>query len=166
MNPRNAAEIALGVAGVWLIVSRLPELAVSIAFFPSEQDGLLRWLGVVHFGLVVVCGLGLVLLRHRLASWLVPMQQADLTGSATGLQAAAFSVVGLLLLAQGLADSLARLLSHLFRLPETFVWPLALPLAQIAVGLAVFLGARGLVSIWQSLRTAGRPNGDRERGAA
>ena len=167
MNPRNAAEVALGVADIWLIVSRLPDLGVSLAFSPAEPDGLLRWLGVVHFSLVVLCGLGLVLLRRRLASWLVPTQQAQLNGSVPGLQAAAFSVVGLLVLVKGLADFAARLgyrslVANWDRSVEQF----ALPLAQIAVGLSVFLGAKGLVGIWQSLRTAGRPNGDRDRGAA
>lgn len=166
MNPRTAAEIALGVAGVWLILSRLPELGVSFAFSPAEPDRLLRWVGIVHFGLVAVCGLSLVLLRRPLASWLVPMTEPGFTGSVSGLQAAAFSVVGLLLLAEGLADFLARLAWRSLSLDGTpSIEQFALPLAQIAVGLAVFLGARGLVRIWQSLRTAGRPNGDRERGA-
>ena len=166
MSPRNAAEIALGVAGVWLIVSRSPDLGVSLAYSVIESDGSVPWFVLVHVGLVIMFGLGLVLLRHRIAAWLVPISQPDLSGSVAGLQAAAFSVVGVFLLAQGLAGSLARALGDLFRLPDLSVQPLALPLAQIVVGLAVFLGARSLVNIWQSLRTAGRPNGDGDAGSA
>ncbi len=68
MNPRNAAEIALGVAGVWLIVSRIPDLGVSLAFLPREADGSLPWFVIVHVGLVIVCGIGLLLSRPRIAS--------------------------------------------------------------------------------------------------
>ncbi len=162
MNARNAAEIAFGVAGMWLIVSRIPDMGVSVVFSPDEPGGLLRWLGVVHFAVVFVCGLGLVLLRRRLASWLVPAQPAELNGSVAGLQAAAFSVVGLLLLAEGLADFLARLgYRSLLANWDPSIEQFALPLAQIVIGLGVFLGARTLVRI-----AAGRPNGDRERGAA
>ena len=166
MNSRNAAEIALGVAGVWLIVSRIPELGVSLVYSALEPDGSVPWFPLVHVGLVIVCGLGLLLLRHRIASWLVPTPQPDFSGSVAGLQAAAFSVVGLFLLAQGLADLLARLTRSIADSGNASLDRLGGPLAQIAVGLALFLGARGLATIWQSLRTAGRQSGDRGAGAA
>jgi hypothetical protein len=166
MNPRNAAEIALGVAGVWLIVSRMPELGLGLVFTPRQPDGSLSWIVLVLVGLVILCGLGLVLLRHRIASWLVPMPQPDLTGSVAGMQAVAFSVVGVFLLADGLAGLLAQLTMLVSDAWGSSVERLAAPLAQVAVGLALFLGARRLATIWQSLRTAGRPNGDRDGGAA
>jgi hypothetical protein len=166
MNPRSAAEIAFGVAGVWLIVSRIPDFGVSLAFSLAGPDGLLRWLGVVHVGLVAVCGLGLVLLRRRLASWLVPMAQPDLTGPIAGFQAAAFSVIGLLLVARGLSDFLARLAVSVSGAWRPSFEEFVRPLAQIAVGLGLFLGARGFVTIWQSLRVAGRPRGETDDGVA
>jgi hypothetical protein len=162
MNPRSAAAIALGVAGIWLIVSRIPEIALTLVFSPAEPDGILRWLGPIQFGVVAGCGLALVLLRHRLASWLVPTAQPDLTGSAPELQAAAFSVVGLLLLARGFADGVAQLAMSVANAERASFAQLASPLVQIAVGLALFIGARNLVTVWQSLRTAGqsRSGGD------
>jgi hypothetical protein len=166
MNPRNAAEIALGVAGVWLIVSRIPELGVSLVYPIAEPEGSLPWFVVVHVGLVIVCGLGLLLLRHRIASWLVPTSQPDLSGSVAGFQAAAFSVLGLFLLAQGLADILAQLTISVSGSQGSSFDRFAGPIAQTAVGLALFLGARGVATIWQSLRTAGRPSGGGDAGAA
>jgi hypothetical protein len=165
MNPRNAAEIALGVAGLWLIVSQIPDLGVSLAFSPREPDGSLPWFVIVHVGLVIVCGIGLLLLRRRIASWLVPESQPDLGGSAAAFQAAAFSVVGVFLLAKGLADFLAQLT---LSVPEGGGWSfdrVARPLAQVTVGLGLFLGARGVAAMWQSLRTAGRASGDSDRDA-
>lgn len=162
MNPRNAAEIAIGVAGLWLIVSRIPDLGVSLAFSPREPDGSLPWFVVVHVGLVIVCGIGLLLLRRRIASWLVPESRPDLGGSVAGFQAAAFSVVGVFLLAEGLSDFLAQLT---LSAPEGGSWSfdrVARPLAQIAVGLGLFLGARGMATTWQFLRSAGRAAGKRD----
>ena len=162
MNPRNAAEIALGVAAVWLIVSRIPELVMSLAFLPAGPDGLFRWIGVVHAGLVVLCGLGLAHLRRRIASWLVPVAQPDLTGPIAGFQSAAFSVIGVILVADGLSDLFHQLAISTLNVGR----PSAGPLARIAVGLALFVGARGIVAIWQSLRTAGLPSRDRDDGGA
>ena len=166
MNSRNAAEIALGVAGVWLIASRLPELGLSLVFTPRQPDGSLSWILILSVGLVVLCGLGLVLLRHRIASWLVPMPQADLKVSAPGLQAAAFSVIGVFLLAQGLTGFLAQLTISVADVWDSSLERFAAPLAQVAIGLALFLGARRLATVWQSLRSAGLPSGDKDGGAA
>jgi hypothetical protein len=166
MNPRNAAEIALGVAGVWLIVSRLPELGVSLVASIKNPNGSVPWFVLVHLGVMIGCGLGLVFLRHRIAAWLVPMPEPDLKESVAGLQAAAFSVVGLFLLAQGLAEFLARLTVSASDPGVSSAERFAGPLAQTLVGLALFLGTRGLVGIWQSLRTAGLSSRDRGAGAA
>ena len=166
MNSRHAAEIALGVAGVWLIVSRTPELGLGLVFSPRQPDGSLSWIAIVAVGLVILCGLGLVLLRHRIAAWLVPMPQPDLGGSAAGVQAVAFSVVGVFLLAHGLAGFLAHLAMLVSDTWGSSVERLAPPLAEIAVGLALFVGSRRLAAVWQSLRTAGPPSGDKDDGAA
>jgi hypothetical protein len=155
MNPRTAAEIALGVAGVWLIASRIPDIVLTSAFSPVDSGGLLRWLGPLQLAVVAACGVGLILLRRRLAAWLVPGSQPDLTGSIPGLQAAAFSVVGVVLLARGLSELLAQLALAASGPGRTVLPAFATPLAQIAVGLAVFFGARGLVAMWRS-RAAGQ----------
>jgi len=166
MNSRHAAEIALGVAGIWLIVSRTPELGLSLVFSPRQPDGSLSWIAIVAVGLVILCGLGLVLLRQRIAAWLVPMPQADLGGAAAGIQAVAFSVVGVFLLAHGLAGFLAHLAMLISEARNSSVERLAVPLAEIAVGLALFVGSRRLAAVWQSLRTLGLPGGDKGDGAA
>ena len=152
MNAREVAEAALGTAGIWLIVSRIPDFGLNIALWPVGPDGVLHWVGVIHFALWLGCGLALILLRRRIASWLVPSSPSELTAPVAGLQAAAFSVVGLVLLARGLADLLGRLaMSVTYPDRMTVEW-LAAALAEIAIGLAVFLGARGLVRLWHAVR--------------
>src|SRR3989442_11908605 len=104
MNTRKAAEIAFGVLGVWLIVASTPAIAglvISLSLPSADQSGSLRWLGFVQIGLFLLCGLGLMLLRRRLAAWLVPNVEAVLEGSTSGFQAAAYSVIGVLSFARG-----------------------------------------------------------------
>ena len=152
MNAREVAAAALGTAGIWLIVSRIPDFGVNLALWPLGPDGVVHWVGVIHFLLWFGCGLGLILLRRRMASWLVPSPQSELTAPVAGLQAAAFSVVGLVLLAHGVADLLGRLaMSVTYPDRMTLDW-LAAGLAEIMIGLAVFLGARGLVRLWHAIR--------------
>jgi hypothetical protein len=157
VSSRSAAEVALGIAGIWLMVSRIPEFGTNLALWPVGPDGTLHWVGVVHFTLVVACGLGLLLLRRSIAARLVPEQQPDLTDSVPALQAAAFSVIGVVLLARGLADVLGRLVMAVsYSGPISMSW-FAPGLAQVIVGLALFLGARGLVSVWHWVRRTARP---------
>ena len=152
MNAREVAEAALGTAGIWLIVSRIPDFGLNVALWPVGPDGVLHWVGVIHFMLWLGCGLALILFRRPVASWLVPASPSELTAPVAGLQAAAFSVVGLVLLAHGLADLLGRLaMSVTYPGRMTLEW-LAAALAEIAIGLAVFLGARGLVRLWHAIR--------------
>jgi hypothetical protein len=151
MSHRSGAEVALGIAGIWLMVSRIPELGLNLALWPVGPDGVLHWVGVIHFALVAVCGLGLLLLRRRVAAWLVPVPDPVVETPVAGLQAAAFSVVGVILLGYGLAELLGRLAVSLWspgHIP--FDW-LAISIAQIGVGLALFLGAGGLARLWRLL---------------
>jgi hypothetical protein len=167
MNSRHTAEIALGVAGVWLIASRMPELGLSVVFSLRDHDGSLNWIVAVSFGAVILFGLGLILLRHRIASWLVPIPEQELKGSAADLQAVAFSVMGVFLLVRGLADFLARLSVSLPGVWGSSSERFAAPLAQVAVGLALFVGSRRLAASWRSLRTGGFPSrGKDDDGAA
>jgi hypothetical protein len=96
--------------------------------------------------------LGLLLLRHSIAARLVPTEEPDLTGSVSGLQAAAFAVIGVVLVARGLADVLGRLVMAIsYSGPISVSW-FAPGVAQVIVGLTLFLGARGLVTVWHSIR--------------
>jgi hypothetical protein len=143
MNSREAAETALGVAGIWLIVSRIPDFGTSLVLWPVGPDGTLHWIGVIHFVLVAGSGLGLLLFRHRIASWLVA-QPAELSGSTVGVQAAAFSVVGV---------ALGRLAMALPSWSGVSLTWLAVAIAQTLVGLGLFYGAGRLAAFWQRRAT-------------
>jgi hypothetical protein len=134
------------------VVSRIPEFGTSLALWPVGPDGALHWVGVIDFTLVLVCGLGLFLLRRRIAARLAPAEPGQLTVSLPELQAAAFAVIGVVLLARGLADGLGQLtMALVYSGPISVSW-FAPAVAQTIVGLALFLGARGLVRVWHSIR--------------
>jgi hypothetical protein len=63
------------------------------------------------------------------------------------------------LLARGLSDLLAQLALSTSSDGRALSGGYATPLAQIVVGLALFLGARALAGMWQSLRPAERSSG-------
>ena len=167
MNMRKAAEVAFGVVGVWLIVGSIPAFVFTLTFPPADQSGQLRGMVFVQLGLVLLCGLGLVLLRRRLAAWLVPSGDAVLESSTSGLQAAAYSVIAVLSFTRGLRDLIAQLVLGGQALGEADAWrQFVPPVAQIVVGLALFFGARRLVLFWQALEPVPHENEPSERGAA
>jgi len=163
MNPRPAAEVAFGVAGLWLMVSRIPDFGLNLALWPVGPDGVLHWVGVIHFALIVVCGVGLLRFRRALAAWLVPVSEPGVTGPVAGLQAAAFAVVGVVLLTHGLAELLGRVAVSLLSPGHIPLDWLAIAIAQVLIGLLLFLGARGLAHIWRALRGV-RGRADTEAG--
>ena len=143
MTLRNATETALGLAGVWLIVSRLPDLLVSLVFAPDQALFVLA-----DVGLMAACGVGLMVYRRRLARWLAPADEPESTYSVAVLQTAAISVIGVLLAVSGLSTILAQFVVSV----ADWRWPLdtySRSLIKLAIGLALFLGARRLVTWWQ-----------------
>ena len=168
MNMRKAAEVAFGVVGVWLIVesiAAIPALVISLTLASEDLTDPLRWLGFVQIGALLLCGLGLLRLRRRLAAWLVPNEEAVLEGSTAGLQAAAYSVIAVLSLAHGVRELIAQLV--LTGTGGADTWRLYVsPVTQIVIGLVLFFGARGLVTIWQSSRPMAHEKEPSERGAA
>src|SRR3954469_6585076 len=163
MNPRSAAEVAFGVAGIWLMVSRIPDFGLNLALWPVGPDGVLHWVGVIHFSLIVVCGFGLLRFRRALAAWLVPTAEPEVAAPIAGLQATAFSIVGGVLLAHGVAELLGRLAVSLWSPGHIPLDWLSIAIAQVIVGLLLFLGARGLAHIWRALRGV-RGRADTEAG--
>ena len=165
MNSRHGAEIALGVAGVWLIASRLPEIVMTVVISLTQRNDGQRWMAMAAVGLTILCAAGLVLLRHRIAAWLVPTPQPVSGGTATGTQAIAFSVLAVFLVARGVTHFLGLAMSR----SDAGVWQierLATTVVEIAIGVALFVGSRRLAATWESLRTVGLRGGEpRDAGA-
>lgn len=162
MSPRTAAETALGVAGVYLLAGSLSQAVVSIdmGLHAQNPDALVRWVGAIAACLHAVLGASLIAFRHWLSLRLAPDSQDQIETGTDGIHAAAVSLVGVYFLAAGVSG----LLREIFRsvVPHS-VYGAALsldncasPIAETVVGLALFLGSRGIVSLWRALRSAGR----------
>jgi hypothetical protein len=164
IRPQQLAEVLLGVAGIWFIASAIPNLTMFVGFFTSappvvdirERNAYL-WFGSTQLVLNLVTGGALLCLRRAIATRFFSDASRDLTETGP-MQAAAFAVVGVLLLTEGLAS----ILEHLFFLPSTSgLFPsLVGDLAKLALGATLFAGAPGLARYWRQLRSAGRPSSE------
>jgi len=103
--------------------------------------------------LLLATGVGLLALRRRLAAMLAPQTEAAEEGNGTGgVQAAAIAVIGVYFFAVGLQMFVAdQLMQRDLGFHKSMQGP-----TEMTVGAALFLGARGIVAVWQWLRTAGR----------
>jgi hypothetical protein len=162
MNARTAAEIALGVVGIYFVASSVPACVVSVGFALNLNDvsqRTLRWVGVVGAISTALSGGVLLLTRRSLSLWLCPSDSPSHDASeAYGVHAAALSVIGVLFLANGLE----KLATQEILVGSKYQSSRSLDqygpaIAAIAVGALLFLGTRGVLGLWRMARLAGRP---------
>ncbi len=150
MNQRQFASVLFAVVGVFIAASRLPDILIHIALLtqsaPTDQGfagpGSQVILPVAALGatlLAVGIGVTLLLLRDRLAQRLFPMATPSLEPS--GVQSAAFAVLGCYFVVQGLSR-----MSWAGR----FDWGAAI---QLTLGVGLFFGAHGLSKHWLLTRS-------------
>jgi hypothetical protein len=145
MNQRQLASVLFAVVGVFIAASRVPEIFVHIALLsqadPTDQASRSSgWPGIASvsaFGATLVAvgvGVSLMLFRDRLAQRLFPVATPSL--ELRGVQTAAFSVLGCYFAVQGLSRILW---AGRFDLGAAI---------QLTLGVALFVGARGLSNFW------------------
>jgi Na+-driven multidrug efflux pump len=164
MSRRALAELAFGVSGVYLVASRTPEIGgvLLMLFFDSAPDASTRWAFIAHVGLIFATGAGLFAFRGTLARLIVPSDEVQsLNDGISELQAAAFSVLGAYLVAfslSGIVSSLVSILAVRGSLdsPSSWIFGFTKEAVLLALGLILFLGARGIVGFWRRTRSAGR----------
>lgn len=163
MNGRSAAEVGLGVAGIYLLATSAPGYIAAVAAVLSSRSADLSspWVGVAGLVATSVCAAILVLARRRLAGWICPnTEQPGNAFTLDDLHAAAISVVGIVLLTSGLTGIAheVALVASPFRPVQSLV-NYAEPLVSIVIGLLLFAGARGIVALWHAARR-GEPSHD------
>jgi hypothetical protein len=153
VDQRRLASVLFAVVGVYLAVSRIPDLTVYLtvlisqtpsADYASDVAGQVAlWAQAAGTALVVLLGAALVWRRHRVADRLFP---AGDTGRLRphALQAVALSVLGCYFAVDGV--------SRLFQ-TQFIQWSAA---AECVLGIALFLGATGLARLWVALRSGGK----------
>lgn len=150
MNQREFASVMFAAVGVYIALFRLPEL-FSLALLLAAWPGIREEAGIIMIGTmagtfvglvaVVLAGVSLVVLRHRLAVRL--FGDADGPIRVPEAQAVGLSLVGCYFAVQGAASLVAF---------GSARWSGAV---QMILGVALFLGARGVSRGWGRIRGSG-----------
>ncbi len=158
MSQRQLASVLFTVLGIFVAVTRLPQIVLQLGLWAQSSgasagptDAYSAALSItllISTVMAVLLGIGLVLLRNPLAERLFPVDTPPLAARET--QAVALSVLGCYFVIESM-----RRLVWLGRVDWSAV-------AQLVLGLGLFLGARGVARFWAFARSAGS-SGDNER---
>lgn len=163
MSGHDMAKLACRVLGVYLIVqgvNMLTSLFYTMVQAPVPTEGLPP---VVVYGLLyLLTGAFLWVLAGRLGAAMIGKEKQAEEGErldTEGVQRIVFSALGLYFM----ANSLSRIVSAITLdyaqtgYDSSLGWALhyAGPVSQLLIGLAVFLGSRGLANFLSAMRNAG-----------
>ena len=159
MNQRQFASVLFAVLGVFTAINWLPQIVVAIGLFaqPAETSADHRAMFASAITLLmgtliaVLLGMGLVVLRKRLAERLFAPDPGPL--AARDAQAVALSVLGCYF-ALGAIPRLVEVGRFGFGRME---WA---PVTQLVLGVGLFFGARGVARLWTAARSAGSSSSD------
>jgi hypothetical protein len=156
MNQRQFASVLFAVVGVFIAATRLPELFILFGMLAESSPATESPIGggpqrrtltiaLMASLLAILVGGALILFRQRLADRLFTADARPL--EAGDAQAVALSVLGCYLAVHGISR---------IAWAGRFDWSAAV---QLALGVALFFGARGLSGFWLLSRSAGGPRG-------
>jgi hypothetical protein len=162
MTSTQLLRVLLTALGIYFIGFALPSLIFAVSFFtgsasPTEHESLSMWLGVVAPTISILFGACLVAFRDAMVSRLEPGSIGHPPTSENGsLHVVGISIVGVFFAVRGAADiGSAVVLGLFYRSMPDFDTGLAAAVVHFLLGLAVFLGAPGVVGLWHALRSWG-----------
>ena len=144
-----------------------PSILIMIAQQPEAEDGLTRAvqaMQLVQLLAGVLVGLGLLIWGRRISQWVIPETKLlQITIDAPQLSALAFAVVGVFILVDGLQDAVSSTYmmlnkprsdprGHLSYLWEQNRESTLRAVVQMAVGIYLILGRKGVGRGWLQLR--------------
>ena len=156
---RSLVSALIGLLGLWLVFRQVPDYASSLIIALSGREEIpadLLSLYGVHFAVTAVFGVVLILLRGRLARWLVPAESVT-SFEGRSLIAIGVAVVGVYFVALGaisLGESFAVEQTTNRSNPYLF-WR---GIIAVGVGLFLFVGSVRISRLWAllaGLRRAG-----------
>ena len=153
MNQRQLASVLFAVLGSFIAITWLPQVAVSIGILRAGDQAAPRSYAItllIGAIITVILGIVLVLIHVHLAERLFPADPGP--PAAQDTQAVALSVLGCYFV----VASISRLVGR-----GRVDWS---AVTQLVLGVALFLGARGVTRLWAAVRTAGSSSAD-ERAA-
>lgn len=179
MTERKLAHIVLRLTGVWVLVTWLGSFAMFLAplqlarsVLRAADSGpftnrLLVWLGLFGPYLAVGACISILIWSRKVAAWLFPEDRElhvdSWADTPETLLALGFCCIGVGLALKALPTlasnvyeqvTLASSVSLDVRARTRLQARIVGPSAQFLIGIALFLGARGLSSLWFRLRSA------------
>lgn len=174
MTKREVGSLAFKLAGIYAIVQAIPQMH-AVTFYLSgigadtqAQSWLFPVMAAAPLALMAALGCLLLAYSNRLSARMFGEAAEDVSFGASGkeLQAIAFSVVGVCFLVSALPRLLHILMyqhrglfnAEVRRQISLSAWAsLVGTSAQMAIGIALFFGSKGLSKLWHKLRAAGHP---------
>jgi len=183
MTKREVASLAFTIAGIYALIQAIPMVPSLVSWFgmmrgiaeSTESAKTGQWALVTVAMMLPLAGLllvGYLFIAHggKFAARMFPDEDTapGTKASVGGLQAVAFSVVGVLVVAMALPRLLNAVgfLANVYARtppPERIPWTpwtgLLAGVVQLGLGVGLFFGGRGLANYWQRLRTVGHEHG-------
>jgi hypothetical protein len=142
MSQRQLASVLYAVLGAFIAVTWFPQIILSIGLLARGDQtapGTYAITLLLSAIIAVLLGIGLVLIRVRLAERLFPGDTGSLATRET--QAVALSVLGCYFIIESVSQLVGR---------GRFDWA---PVTQLVLGVGLFFGARGLARVWGAVRS-------------
>ena len=176
MTKREIASLAIKLMGIFILlksISYAPMIFGSVfsGVYRSEEWGLLLTVFYVFIAIIsLVWGLFIIVLSDKVAAWLIK-EDDDKVVEASGsinkddVMLVVFSCIGLFIIVTGFPNLMLHL-SQFFTVRRagsdsaayfsggTYkALRLVAPVVQIALGVWLFAGAKGLVKFWKKIRS-------------
>ena len=160
----SIGSIAVKLLGVYCIVLTLPVVSYIGMIFQRgyRVPGNLGWVALAFSPYIVYAAAAVALIRggDRIALWLFsggPMIAPLRTTSGAYWQALALSIVGVMTVLHAFPNVVGELIVR-SRYSNTDAGNRVIaPVLELAMGVGLFFGSRGLALLWHKLRTAGTP---------
>jgi len=169
MNTRSVASLSLKLLGIYAIILALPHTQILLFFtqsFHGRETSPLMIVGyLAPFLLLIATGATLICFSAKLSRLLVSTSdsKSEPETSTSDIQAIAFSIAGVIIAAKAIPriTQIVTNISLLYNkglesMAERAIaqaWASGLGLVvQLAIGLWLFFGARGLTHMWQRLQ--------------
>ncbi len=147
MQTRPLVASLVALMGLWMTLRQLPEVVSSLFMVFSDQGDIpasVLMIHAVHFFSYTLIGVGLILLREKLAGWLVP-HEANMSIGVRALMAVGTALIGIYFIATGVV-SLGESFAQQYSSANPYLlWRGG---ASLAMGLVLFVGSVGIQRLW------------------
>ncbi|MHB8127293.1 MAG: hypothetical protein ACYDEJ_17055 [Desulfitobacteriaceae bacterium] len=166
MNKHEIASLACKILGVYMIIQGINVFVnvVTSAFMMPDQSASIMLVNIFcPFIFLIIFGIILWFLSGKLSAFMVNRESYSKEESGIkviDIQRIAFSVVGLLFIGASLPKLISSLMSFI-AMKEMIDNNLRLlpgllgDIAQLIIGLGIFLGSQGLINILEHIRSSG-----------